>query len=140
MAYTAQLQEHLPPVDSIEAVARSKSGAVGSISISFGTTGKGSEYHVGSEKGFVSVSHGLVKIEEKEEKIEEEGSGVKPEVRAWGEGLASGKENVLQSPREALADLEIIEACLRSGEQGGKAIELVFQTLKGESLASKVAL
>lgn len=142
VAYTAQLQEHLPPVDSIEAVARSKSGAVGSISISFGTTGKGSEYHVGSEKGFVSVSNGVVKIDDKEEKIENEGhnpgSGVEPEVKAWGEGLVNGKENVLQSPREALADLEIIEACLRSGEQGGKAIELKFQTLEGEGLASKV--
>lgn len=136
-AFTAQLQEYLPPVDTIEAVARSKSGAVGSISISFGTTGRGSEYHVASQDGFVSVSRNVVKVGEKEETIEEEGSGVKPEVRAWGEGLASGKPNELQNPREALADLEIVEACLKSG---GKAVELAFQTLEGDDLASKVTV
>lgn len=140
VAYTAQLQEHLPPVDSIEAVGRTKGGAVGSISISFGTTGTGTEYHVGSEKGFVSVAKGVVTVDKESQKIEEEGSGVMPEVRAWGEGLVSGKENVLQSPREALADLEVIEACLRSGEQGGKAMQLVFQTSDGKDLASKVAI
>ena len=126
-AYTAQLQPHLPPVDTVEATAKTKSGAVGSISISFGTTAIGSEYHVGSEKGFVSVSKGVVTVGDKEEKIEEEGSGVTPEVRAWGEGLAAKKPNPLQNAREALADLEIIEACLRSGEQGAVPIELKYQ-------------
>jgi len=126
-ANTAQLQPHLPPVDTIEATAKTKSGAVGTISISFGTTAKGSEYHVGSEKGFVSVSEGVVTSGDKEEKIEEEGSGVAPEIRAWGEGLASKKPSSLQNAREALADLEIIEACLRSGEQGAVPIELKYQ-------------
>ncbi|KAK5938511.1 hypothetical protein PMZ80_009482 [Knufia obscura] len=126
-AHTAQLQKHLPPVDTIEATAKTKNGAVGSISISFGTTAGGSEYHVGSKDGFVSVSNKVVTSGGKEGKIEEEGSGVTPEVRAWGEGLASKKPNPLQSPREALADLEIIEACLRSGEQGGAPIELKYQ-------------
>lgn len=139
-AYTAQLQEHLPPVDTVEAVGRTKSGAVGSIGISFGTPNGGSEYHVESEKGFVSVSEKVVTVGDKQETIEEEGSGVAPEVRAWGEGLAGKKENVLQSPREALADLEIIEACLKSGEQNGKATELVFQNLEGGNLTSKVTL
>jgi len=126
-AHTAQLQPHLPPVDTIEATAKTKSGALGSISISFGTTAKGSEYHVGSEKGFVSVSQGVVKSGDKEEKVEEEGSGVAPEVRAWGEGLAGKKANPLQSAREALADLEIVESCLRSGEKGAIPIQLKYQ-------------
>jgi len=52
---------------------------------------------------------------------------VTPEVRAWGEGLAAKKPNPLQHASEALADLEIIEACLRSGEQGAVPIELKYQ-------------
>ncbi|KAK5103879.1 hypothetical protein LTS08_003301 [Lithohypha guttulata] len=128
-AQTAQLQEHLPPVDTIEAVAKTKSGAVGSMSMSVGTTVKGSEYHIGCEKGFVSVSGNIVTVDGKEEEIQEEGSGVTPEVRAWGEALSNNKENALQSPREALADLEIIEVCLRSGEQEGKPIDLKHQQL-----------
>lgn len=125
-AHTAQLQKHLPPVDTIEATVKTKSGALGSISISFGTTVKGSQYYVGCENGFVSVADGLVTAGDKQEK-EEEGSGVTPEVRAWGESLVAGKQNSLQNPREALADLEIIEACLRSGEAGAKPIELKYQ-------------
>lgn len=132
-AHTAQLQKHLPPVDTIEAAVKTKSGAVGSISISFGTTVKGAEYYVGCENGFVSVSNQIVTVDEKEEKVEEEGSGpgsgVVPEVRAWGEGLVAGKQNRLQNPREALSDLEIIEACLRSGEAGAKPVELKHQQL-----------
>ena len=60
--------------------------------------------------------------------VEDERSGVPPEIRYWGEALAAGKTNESQSPEEALADLEIIEACLQSGEQGGKAIKLQCQT------------
>ncbi len=55
-AYTTQLQKHLPPVDTIEAIARAKDGAVGSISISFGTTYKGSEWTLACEQGVVSIS------------------------------------------------------------------------------------
>ena len=54
----------------------------------------------------------------------EEGSGVKQEVKAWAEGLAQGKPNERQSPEEALEDLKVLEAALRSGEQGGKPVEI----------------
>lgn len=128
-AQTAQLQKHLPPVDTIEAAAKTKNGAVGSISISFGTKAKGTEYYVATENGVVSASDAVVTIDNLEEAVEDEGSGVVPEVRAWGEGLASGKVNALQHPREALADLEIIEACLRSGENGAKPVELKYQQI-----------
>src|ERR1700734_1271977 len=45
-AYTTQLQEHLPPVDTIDVTAKAKNGATGTISISFGTTLSGSEWTV----------------------------------------------------------------------------------------------
>jgi predicted dehydrogenase len=126
-AHSALLQEHLPPVDTVEATAKSKTGAVGTISISFGTTAKGSEWVVGCEKGFVRISRNQVTIDDKVEEIEDEKSGVPPEVRAWGEALAAGTVNEMQSPEEALADLELVEAMLRSGEQGGVPIKLQHQ-------------
>jgi len=128
--HCAQLQKHLPPVDTVEATAKAKNGALGTISLSFGTTMKGSEWTVAGEKGVVSVSGKNVTVNGETKEIQDEGNGVKPEVRKWGEALVSGKPNARQSPEEALADLELIEAMLRSGEQDGKAIMLECQDLQ----------
>jgi predicted dehydrogenase len=133
-AQTAQLQKHLPPVDTVEMTGKTKGGAVGTISVSFGTTMGGSGYSVGGENGSVSVdlSKGVVttNIDGKEESttIEDERSGVPPEIRAWGEGLAAGKPDPKQSPEEGLADLELVEKTLRSGEQGGAPQDTELQT------------
>ena len=53
-------------------------------------------------------------IDGKEEKkeVEDERSGVPPEVRKWGEALAAGKQNTRQIPEEALADLELVSTTL----------------------------
>jgi predicted dehydrogenase len=127
-AFTAQLQEHLPPVDTMHATLQIGSGASGTLSVSFGTTDTGSEYVFAAEKGTVSVLRGKVVVtkdgKSEEEEFPEEGSGVKQEVKAWAEGLAQGKPNARQSPEEALEDLKILEAALKSGEQGGKPIEI----------------
>jgi predicted dehydrogenase len=128
-AHATQLQKHLPPVDTIEATGKTKQGAIGTISISFGTTHKGAEWAVGCEDGFVSISGNKVTVDGKTEEVQDERTGVPPEVRAWGEALAAGKVNEKQSPEEALADLELIESMLKSGEQGGIPIGLKYQAL-----------
>ncbi|KAJ4984539.1 oxidoreductase [Stagonosporopsis vannaccii] len=127
-AFTAQLQPHLPPVDTLHAVLQTGSGVSGSLSVSFGTTDKGSEYVVAAEKGTVTILRGKVVVvrdgvsEEKE--FADEGSGVKQEVKAWAEGLAQGKPDARQSAQEALEDLRILEAALRSGEAGGRPVDI----------------
>ncbi len=126
-AFTAQVQGHLPPADTIEATARTKGGAVGSISISVGTTATGVEYNAGRENGSVVVTDEVLRDGDKEEQRGNEGSGVASEVKAWGEALSTGKPNSLQTPQQGLADLEIIEACLRSGEKGARPVELRYQ-------------
>jgi len=125
-AHSAQLQEHLPPVDTVQATAKTKQGTIGTISISFGTTAKGREWTVGSQEGYVSISND-VNINGKVEDVANEGSGVIPEVRAWGEALETGTVNEKQSPEEALADLELIEAMLVSGAQSGNPYKLEHQ-------------
>ena len=116
--------------------------------MSFGTTLGGAEYVVGYEGGSVSTVPSTVNkmanggnvtanigtvttvIDGKEEakEVEDEGTGVKPEIRVWGEALAAGKSDHRQSPEEALADLEIMECMFRSGEQGGAPQQCKFQT------------
>jgi predicted dehydrogenase len=128
-AFTAQLQPHLPPVDTLHATVQLGSGASGTVTISFGTTDKGSEYVVAAEKGTVYVSRGKVVVsrageEDAVKEFADEGSGVKQEVRAWAEGLEKGEADAAQSPEEALKDLQVLEAALRSGEQGGQVVEL----------------
>ena len=46
------------------------------------------------------------KVEKKE--VQDERTGVPPEVRKWGEALVAGKQNERQRPEEALADLELV--------------------------------
>jgi len=128
-AFTAQLQEHLPPVDTMNSTLLLSNGASGTLSISFGTTDTGSEYLVACEKGSVHVSRGKVTVTKdgkvtEEKEFNDEGNGVKQEIKGWAESLESGKWKEEQSPEEALRDLEVIESALKSGEQGGKPVEL----------------
>ncbi|KAF1847000.1 NAD(P)-binding protein [Cucurbitaria berberidis CBS 394.84] len=130
-AFTAQLQEHLPPVDTLNSTLQLSNGSSGTLSISFGTTDKGSEYLIACENGSVHVSMGKVTVTKagKEAEVREfkdEGNGVRQEVSAWAESIEKGVRNEMQSPEEALRDLEVLEACLRSGEQAGKPVELTL--------------
>lgn len=127
-AFTSQLQEHLPPVDTVDATVQLNNGVSGTLSMSFGTTFSGTEYAFACEKGTVVVTRGkvVVKKEGKEETEEfpSEGNGVKQEIAAWGEGLAKGTMDARQGPEEALKDLKVLEAMLTSGEKGGAPVEL----------------
>jgi predicted dehydrogenase len=111
-AFSNQLQEHLPPVDTVDATWRTESGISGTFSLSFGTSFKGSEYIVACEKGTVSVSRGVVIVtvngKEEEKKFADEGSGVKQEVAAWAKGLENRSMDPQQSPQEALQDLRVV--------------------------------
>ena len=111
-AFTEQLQEHLPPVDTVDATWKTKSGVSGTFSVSFGTTFTGSEYSVACERGTVTVLRSTVKVVKDDEQdtvdFSREGAGVKQEVKAWGEGIESGKQDPRQSPEEALKDLEVV--------------------------------
>jgi predicted dehydrogenase len=90
---------------------------------------------VACEKGSVSIVRSKVTVREGEEKASkftekdfpEEGSGVKAEVKAWAESIADGKANLGQAPEQALADLEILEKMLKSGEAQGKTESLQYQ-------------
>ncbi|KAK0323441.1 hypothetical protein LTR82_005801 [Friedmanniomyces endolithicus] len=126
-------KSHLPPVDTVDATFLLANGATGNFSVSFGTTFTGADWAVACEKGSVSVDGTKVTVkplggEEKVVDKPDELGGVKQEVFAWAKSLVSGKQEAKQRPEEALADLEILEAMLRSGEKGGQPVELKLQT------------
>lgn len=127
-AFSAQLQEHLPPVDTVDATVQLSNGASGTLSISFGTTFSGSEYTFAAEKGTVTISRSRVTVvrdgKEEVKEFPEEGNGVKQEIAGWAKALGEGKPDPRQSPEEALKDLQLLEAILQSGEKGGVPKEL----------------
>lgn len=111
-AYSSQLQKHLPPVDTIHAVLKCKTGVSGLFDVSFGTTASGGEWVVSCEKGSVHVDMGKVTTSgpgmKTEEKKFEDKSGVIFEVQAWAEGIVAGKQHERQIPEEALKDLDVV--------------------------------
>lgn len=120
-AQTTQLQPYLPPVDTLDAVLKLRSGVTGSFSVSFGTTFSESRYLIACEKGVVEVTENTVSVKQGEGKDVKEtnksfltdGMAVKEEIDAWAEGLEKGYQDPRQSPEEALKDLEIVSVYLR---------------------------
>jgi predicted dehydrogenase len=137
-AFTTLLKEYLPPVDTVDSIWCLSSGKTGTFSVSFGSTFSGAEWTVACEGGTVSVDRDEVTIvpkggEKRVEKVKDEfgdvgvGSGVKMEVFGWARSLVSREWDARQSAEEGLADLEILEAMVRSGDERGKVVEIRHQ-------------
>lgn len=115
-AFTNRIQEYLPPVDTADVVMRTQSGVTGVFQISRGTTLRADEWTVACEDGWIKIEDSKVTISKdgKEEvhDLANERTGVPPEIRAWGESLASGKAHPAQEPEAALPDLELVSNCI----------------------------
>jgi predicted dehydrogenase len=113
-AFTTLLQEHLPPVDTINATLKLESGVSGTYQQSVGTSLTGSEWTVGCEHGVVTVTDSKVTVtvggKTEEKLILDERTGVPPVVRVWGEAIATGFMVKDLEPEEALADLELVRS------------------------------
>lgn len=133
VGFSSLAQQHLTPVDTLSAVVKTKSGAVGSFNCSWGTTMKATEYSVACENGSVTVEGDkgwiLFKDGRKEEKDFpfERGSGVTEEVQAWGVAVSEGREDPLITPEVTLGDLELLEYMMRSADDNGVAKKLELQ-------------
>ncbi|ROW08191.1 hypothetical protein VPNG_06899 [Cytospora leucostoma] len=133
VGYSFLAQQHLAPVDTLSALIKTKSGAVGSFNCSWGTTLKATEYSIALENGSVTVEGDKGWILYKDGRKEERdfpftrGSGVLEEVEAWGKAISEGKENPLITPETTLGDLELLEYMLRSGDENGQAKKLQLQ-------------
>ncbi|KAK4149488.1 oxidoreductase-like protein [Chaetomidium leptoderma] len=135
VGYSALLDQRLIPVDTVHAVAITQDGKSGTIGISFGTEFKsGMEIEVVTTNGAVSWDTTVVKTVARkggsgDERVEETkefpySSGVTAELGAFAKAVEAGKLDVLQTPLEALKDLEILQRLLESGA-GGAAVKAI---------------
>lgn len=134
IGYSSLAQEYLAPVDTLSAAVKTKSGAVGSFSCSWGTTiQRVAEYTVACENGSVTIEGDKGWVHHKDGRKEEQdfpftpGAGVTQEVEAWGAAIAQGEENPLLTPETTLGDLELLEGMLKSADDGGARRTLHFQ-------------
>ncbi|VUC38129.1 unnamed protein product [Clonostachys rosea] len=132
-AFTVLHRDYLPPVDTANVVFKTKSGAVGTFQISVASSAQVNEWIVDCEKGWIKIEDSKVTIGKDgqivEETIPNERTGVPPEVRAWGESLVAGKVLKEQEPEAALADLELMELILRSGDSDGQTLSCTHQNV-----------
>lgn len=127
-AQTQQLKDYLPPVDTVDAVVQTKSGATGVISLSWGSDFNDNIFEFACEKGVVTMRFDSVTVNGVEHHIEFDGKGVVPEVAEFAKSIVNGCSVAKrQSPEEALADLEVLERMLQSGEKRGDRMMLHFQ-------------
>lgn len=126
-AVTKQIQEHLPPIDSVSAVVTTKAGGSGVYQVSVGSHSSAFEWDFAYRGGSVKVEGETVTVKpsggEAVVKVFERTSGVSEEVDAWARGLVEGVQNPLQSPEEALADVEFMEKMFVSGEREGAVVK-----------------
>ncbi|CEL11518.1 hypothetical protein ASPCAL14620 [Aspergillus calidoustus] len=132
-AFTSQLQPYLPPVDTADVILRTKSGVTGTFQISRGTSLRADEWTVACERGWVTVRGEEVSVsrggEVEVQRVPNERTGVPPEIRAWGKAVLEGRVVPEQEPEAALADLEVIELILKSGENDGIPINAKHQVV-----------
>lgn len=135
IGFSSLAQPYLAPVDTLSAVVKTASGAVGSFSCSWGTTlPRAAEYQIACERGSVTVSGdaGWVVYREGGQRVEEEfpftqGAGVIQEVAAWAAAIREGREERLLSPEATLGDLELLEGMLKSADADGVKVQLKYQ-------------
>ncbi|KAL2140946.1 hypothetical protein VTI28DRAFT_3043 [Corynascus sepedonium] len=129
VGFSTLLNKALVPVDTIHAAAITGGGRGGTIVLTFATEYKFNiEVEIVTTKGSVlwnltEVTTVTGKGDGSGDQVQEKkefpySSGVKEEVKAFAASLAAGKLDTLQSPTEALKDLEIIQALLESGDGG----------------------
>jgi predicted dehydrogenase len=131
-AYSSQIQPHLPPVDTITSIWKTQSGAIGTWANSFGThMKKGSVAVIGCENGTVTIDYDTVTVKEgentTEKKLSVKTNGVIDEIQGWINSIEQGVLDARLNPRQAMADLELLEGMLVSGEKGGEKIVLRHQ-------------
>ncbi|KJR88931.1 uncharacterized protein SPSK_07648 [Sporothrix schenckii 1099-18] len=138
----AQLLEILPPADTLRAIAFTRGGASGVVTMSFGTEfGPPLDIAVTTTEGMVTWRMKSVTVttrnaadpfkphetvldcsETNPSFPADEATGVKAEFAAFAATIAAGQNTVdaRQSPAEALEDLRLLEAMFETGAAGGE--------------------
>ena len=122
VSFADLLVERLGPHDTVHAVASTKSGAKGTITMSFGTEHKrGLEIQIVTTNGTVTWNPEEVNVTGKSQKYAYS-SGVAAEVVAFAKSIEVKTADPLQTPEEAFADLQLLEGLLVSEGQAKSVV------------------
>ncbi|KAF7588599.1 hypothetical protein BBP40_005484 [Aspergillus hancockii] len=120
-AHTTLQKEHLAPVDTVDALVKTRSGATGVISVSYGSEFNDSVFEFTCTEGVVTLDFDRLTVNGKGSDVPFEGRGVNKELTEFAESIVTqaGVATRLR-PEEALADLEVMEEIFRSSEKDGE--------------------
>lgn len=120
-AFTAQIRPDLPPTDTLAATLQFESGLIGTLTMTFAAGTHVPTYlTIVGERGTLRVDRGFLEVTVDGTTRTE----TLPEVRSVHEELADyartirGEKPLRNTPQQALQDVAVIEAVLRSGETG----------------------
>ncbi|RAL04788.1 60S ribosomal eL32 domain-containing protein [Aspergillus ibericus CBS 121593] len=105
-------QEHLAPVDTVDAAVKTKSGATGTVYLSYGAAENETVFEFKCDKGVVSLNLDRVTADGESFDVPYEGRGVNYELAAFVESIRQGELEEGLRPEEAMADLEIMEGMI----------------------------
>ncbi|KAK2771413.1 hypothetical protein FQN53_005062 [Emmonsiellopsis sp. PD_33] len=122
-SFAVQFHEHLPPVDTVNAALKFSGGATGSLSMSFASTKSLAEYIFVGTNGALTIKcvgpDTTVTVEDIDRKVVSEevvkANGISQEINAFLDAVVSGKGDKAGSPREALADVAVVESICSGG-------------------------
>lgn len=133
-AFPTQLQEILPPVDTVQSVMITTGGGTGTFHVSFGAEfSQGFDMEAVTTNGAMTFNPVKMKVVRKSangENSEEEfdvvmDSGVPAEIEAFGKGISRGALDDRQTTKEAFTDVLLMQKMLESGKAGGAVQSVV---------------
>ncbi|PKY05559.1 hypothetical protein P168DRAFT_325902 [Aspergillus campestris IBT 28561] len=119
-------QAHLAPMDTVDAVVKTRGGATGAVSLSYGSPFRDSVFEFGCvDGGVVTLDGDRVTADGESYEVPFQGRCVKEEIAEFGAAVV-GKQSVPERlrPREAIADLEVVERMLESSGRDGERMAL----------------
>lgn len=122
-SFARQTYDHLPPLDTVQGALRFKSGALGTISMSWASVKGEYSYNFIGTKGSLTITGAdggtkLVVEDEQGKVVSEEiiaGEGTAQEFLGFFEAIKRGQGDERASPRQALADVAVVESLLNGG-------------------------
>lgn len=120
--FSRQVAAHLPPLDTVNAGILLSGGGTGTISMSFSSAKRATEFTIVGTKGSLFLTDGpdgfTLNLERSSgEKSSEtiKSKGVELEIKAFLDAVKMGKAQSRAGPEEALNDLAIIESLCSGG-------------------------
>ncbi|KAF2170333.1 hypothetical protein M409DRAFT_35960 [Zasmidium cellare ATCC 36951] len=124
VSFAKQTLDHLPPLDTVQAALKLKSGALGTLSISFASAKRDFSYVFIGSKGSLVLTrdpNGTKLIVEDDagnavsEEIVSNSSTYKNLFAAFLDDIQAGKSDERGSPQQALADVAVVESICSGG-------------------------